>query len=120
MNKINIGVDFSPDPSGRFCTDGDSSGEKFRENSLKPAINDLQEGASIEIILDDGVEGYGSSFLVEGFAGMVKHGYISSDELLKKMKFSYDDEDFEFYEKKIIDYVTQAVFDTEKYVPTTK
>lgn len=120
MNKINIGVDFSPDPSGRFYSDGDSSGENFRENYLKPAINDLPEDSTIEIILDDDVEGYGSSFLVEGFAGMVKYGYIRGDELLRKLKFSYEDEDFEFYESKIINYVDQAVFAAEKYVPTTK
>ena len=119
MKTLNIGLDFSVDPPGRFLTDGKGiNGEEFRENCLKPAIQVLKPGEKLHIILDDGVESYGSSFLSEGFAGMVKFGYISSQDLLEKIVIEYTDEDFEFYKNKIITYITNSEFGAEEYVPT--
>jgi len=117
MKTLNIGQDFSPDPCGRYRTDGKGSGEEFREDCLKPVIGSLESNEKLQIIIDDGVEGYGSSFLVEGFAGMVKHGYISSQELLKKIEILYTDEDFEFYKNKIVEYILQAKFNSQVYKP---
>jgi len=117
MKKLNVGQDFSPDPSGRYRSDGSGSGEAFREDCLKVAIESLGDNEKLHIIIDDGVEGYGSSFLVEGFAGMVKHGYISSDELLKKIEISCTDDDFIFYKNKIVEYIKQAKFNSTKYTP---
>lgn len=117
MTKLNIGKDFSPDPSGRYKSDGDGSGEAFREDCLLPAIKKLSAGEKLQIIIDDGVEGYGSSFLVEGFAGVVKYGYIQKKDLLDKIEIICSDEDFEFYKKKIIDYINQAKFDSQEYIP---
>lgn len=118
MKTLNIGVDFSPDPAGRFLTDGEGNGEAFRESCLKPAIQALKSDEKLSIILDDGVESYGSSFLSEGFAGMVKFGYISSQDLLEKIEIRYTDEDFEFYKNKIITYIKNAEFGSEEYEPT--
>lgn len=118
MKTLNIGRDFSPDPIGRFRTDGDSSGEAFREDQLRVAIQALEPGEKLEIVIDDGIEGYGSSFLVEGFAGMVKYGYISSEELLSKIEILYSNEDFAFYKTKILDYIKQAKFNSKAYKPT--
>jgi len=113
LNRISVGKDFSPDPAGRYRTDGDGSGEAFREDCLKPL---LKSEGKISIIIDDGgVEGYGSSFLVEGFAGLVKYGYIKSEDLLNRIEILYDDEDYEFYKKKIIEYIKQAKYASKKY-----
>ena len=117
MKILNIGRDFSPDPSGRYRTDGDSSGEAFREDHLKAAIESLAPDEKLQIILDDGVEGYGSSFLTEGFAAMVKHGYITSQKLLSKIEITYTEEDFEFYKNKIIEYIKQAQYNSQPYKP---
>jgi hypothetical protein len=108
MKTLNIGKDFSPDPAGRYRTDGSGSGEGFREDCLLPAIRSLSPGEKLKIIIDDGVEGYGSSFLVEGFAGMVKAGHITKSELLNKIEITYTNEDFEFYKNKIIEYINEA------------
>ncbi len=110
---LNIGKDFSPDPSGRYKEDSEASGEVFREDCLKPKIESLGSGEILKIILDDGVEGYGSSFLVEGFAGMVKCGHITSDDLLKVVKFEFTNSDFEFYENKIIAYIEEAEYNSQ-------
>lgn len=116
MNKtINIGKDFSPDPAGRFRGDGNSSGEAFREDYLKDAILKLTPGEKLQIIIDDNVEGYGSSFLSEGFAGMVKYGYTTAEELLSKLDIVYNNADFEFYRDKIFQYIREAKYNSEKY-----
>lgn len=115
MKTLNIGKDFSVDPSGRFRADGDSNGEAFREDYLKAAIESLEANEKLRIILDDGVIGYGSSFLSEGFAGMVKYGYIDKGELLEKIEILYTNEDFEFYKNRIIEYIKQSKFNSSKY-----
>lgn len=115
MTKIlNIGRDFSADPEGRYKTDGPASGEAFREDCLLPKLEGLDENEVLVIILDDNVEGYGSSFLTEGFAGVVKYGHMHSDELLKRIRIQYDDIDFEFYKNKILKYIKEAKFDASR------
>lgn len=118
MSTLNIGKDFSVDPSGRFYADSDGSGEAFRERRLKPAIEDLGPDEKLIVIIDDGVEGYGSSFLSEGFAGMVKYGYITAEDLLNTIEIVYSDQDFEFYKDKIIDYIRDAEYNSQAYKPT--
>jgi hypothetical protein len=118
MNTLNIGKDFSGDPAGRYRSDGGANGEKFREDFLKPKLLELAEGQQLNIILDDDVESYGSSFLTEGFAGMVKYGYMQRHELINKLVFTYSDEDFEFYENKVLQYINEANFNSSAYTPT--
>lgn len=118
MATINIGKDFSLDPAGRYYTDGDGSGEEFREKFLIPALKELKQNEILEIILDDGVEGYGSSFLVEGFAGAVKYGHVQGEQLLKNLYFSFSNSDFEFYKDKIIQYIKEAKFNSKEYTPS--
>lgn len=120
MATLNIGKDFSPNPSGRYRSDGDGSGEAFREDCLKSTLESLGPNEKLNIVLDDGVEGYGSSFLSEGFSGMVRYGYITGDELLQKLEFSFTDPDFEFYKSRIIEYISTAAFNSRKYPPTDR
>jgi len=118
MATLNIGKEFSIDPVGRYYSDSDASGEKFREEILRKKINALSENEKLTIILDDGVEAYGSSFLTEGFAGMVKYGYITSQELLGKIDIQFSDEDFFFYKEKVIQYIKEAKYNSEEYQST--
>lgn len=118
MKTLNIGKDFSTDPIGRFRTDSEFSGEAFREDVLRAKIASLGPNEKLKIILDDNVEGYGSSFLSEGFAGLVKFGYLDKDSLLDKLEFEYSDSDFEFYKNKIIQYIRESSYKSEEYSPT--
>ena len=118
MSVFNIGTQFSDDPQGRFYEDCVGSGEEFREEHLRKKLSALKKGETLTIIMDENVDGYGSSFLTEGFAGMVKYGYMKKEELLSKLKFQYSDSDFAFYEKKVKQYINEAVYNSEKYVPT--
>lgn len=121
MSEFNIGEKFSNEPSGRFYSDtGSRSGESFREDHLKKLIKDLKPNEKVTFILDDDVDTYGSSFLTEGFAGMVKYGYITSKELLSKINFSYSDSDYEFYADKAKQYISEAKYDSVVYKPTER
>ena len=119
MIEINIGKDFSEDPSGRYYSDGEGSGEEFREEVLRPKLEEADKNNDkIRVILDDEVDGYGSSFLVEAFTGVVKFGYMKPDRLLEIIEFSYKDEDFEFFANRCIEYIKNAKFNSEKYKST--
>ena len=118
MSKFNIGEEFSHYPSGRYYQDSKDSGERFREEFLRKKLDSLEEGECLEVVLDDGVHSYGSSFLTEGFAGMVKYGYIRSDELLDKLHLCYTDEDYGFYAKRIVEFIREAKYKSEEYKPS--
>lgn len=120
MKLLNIGSEFSEVPSGRFRSDGKSSGETFREDLLRKKLESLESGEKLRIILDDKVEGYGSSFLVEGFAGIVKYGYMQNKELLSKIELICTNPDFVFYKNKIEQYIREAQFGSQRYVPTKR
>lgn len=83
---INVARDFSRAPAGRFISDGPNSGERFREQVLRPA---LDAGTDVTLELD-GTRGYGSSFLEEAFGGLVRAGYAAVD-LVNRIKFKTKD-----------------------------
>ena len=64
---IDIAKDFSKNPYSR--TTGNESAKHFKEKLLKPFIN---LGAKTIIIVLDGANGYGSSWLHEAFGNLLK------------------------------------------------
>lgn len=69
---INIAKDYTKSPGGRFITEGEYSGEDFRERILAPAFKQCQEKKEELIVNLDGGYGYGSSFLEEAFGGLAR------------------------------------------------
>lgn len=83
--NISISQGFSDVPAGRFLTDGNWTGQKFREEILVPALKKADKAHPVIVDIND-VEGYGSSFLEEAFGGLVrKEGYTKEklDDILK-------------------------------------
>ncbi|MFC3078208.1 STAS-like domain-containing protein [Phenylobacterium terrae] len=71
--RIDLAADFSPTPLGRYKRQGRFSGEAFREDHLKPALNRYRR-----ITIDlDGATGLSTGFLDEAFAGLVRDGTLS-------------------------------------------
>lgn len=103
MNKcvISIANDFSKTPAGRYETDGPYSGQRFRNELLIPTLQDCDK---VTINLD-GTIGYGSSFLEEAFAGVVRLNIFSKKELLKKLTIISSRE---LYKETIINYIREA------------
>jgi len=78
---INIAEDFSRCPGARYPSEGDFSGEEFRNNYLKPTIEEaLKKGQRVRIILD-GSAGYSTAFLEEAFGGLVREDGFTPDQL---------------------------------------
>lgn len=69
MKEYFIARQYTDAPGGRFIDDGPYSGEDFRENVLKPMINELSGKQKIHLIFD-GAYGYATSFLEEAFGGL--------------------------------------------------
>jgi hypothetical protein len=101
---IKIASEFSEVPAGRFRTDGDYSGERFREDILRQAL-----ASADEVVVDiDGASGYPSSFLEEAFGGLVRKGYFTRAELHRKLKIKAADGAFKPYAVAIWRFIDQA------------
>lgn len=123
MKKLYIGKYFSDDPSGRFYTDGDGSGEEFREEVLKVILDDINKSRSnkkLIINIDENVEGYGSSFFSEAFGGLIKYGYFEKKFVLDHIDIEWNDPDYEFYKSRIIETVSNARYSSKIYSSTKK
>jgi len=97
---IKISDDFSRYPAGRYRTDGPYSGEKFREEILRPIL-EKNEIATIDL---NDVRGYGSSFLEEAFGGLIRAGFPLK---LIKRSFKFVSEDRSIIEE-IEEYISDA------------
>jgi len=100
--------DFSKAPFGRYKSDGEFSGEAFREilaNKLKYS----QEHNEPLIIKLDNVYGLGSSFLEESFGGLVRKGLFTKEELLESSpRLLQIETEFDFYAIEIESYIREA------------
>ena len=79
--EINIAKDFSRCPSARYRTEGDYSGEEFRETLVAPKLNEAIEKHCQLIIVLDGAAGYSTSFLEESFGGLIRHDNFTLEDL---------------------------------------
>lgn len=86
--SITIATDYSSEPFGRYPSDGDANGTRFREEWLKPALTDSE---TVTVVLD-GAEGYGSSFLEEAFGGLVRLCGFTEKDLHQRLKLISDDD----------------------------
>ncbi|AXF61935.1 MULTISPECIES: STAS-like domain-containing protein [Enterobacteriaceae] len=94
MKIVKISERF-PYPGPRFKRLGPQSGEEFKSYMLKILKDtyglDYKKNNNITIMIDlDGTPGYGSSFLEEGFGGLIREGVPY--ELLKSLKIKTDEE----------------------------
>ncbi|MBU2848594.1 STAS-like domain-containing protein [Acidithiobacillus ferriphilus] len=98
---IYIADDFSTTPAGRYKSDGQFSGEKFRDDILMPAL----KTHDIVIVNLDNTIGYGSSFLEEAFGGIIRSGTFTHKELKKKLKIKSSRS---FYINRVWSYIEAA------------
>jgi hypothetical protein len=107
MDKINISIlkDFSKTPGVRYPSEGNFSGQEFRDDILIPKVEQaIKENKHLVIDLD-GTDGLGPSFLEEAFGGLVRKGY-SADTLLSIMEFKSDE--IPYYIDDIKRYISEA------------
>ena len=80
---IHIASQWSKAPTGRDRSDGPSNGTDFRNKFLVPNIP-IYSRIHIDL---DGTDGYGSSFLDEAFAGLIRAGALTKGEFLNQFTF---------------------------------
>jgi len=85
---ISIAKQFSEFPVGRTPADTNVSGQAFREKFL---VQRLHNGEKLLIDLDD-VEGFGSSFLDEAFAGLIRNDGFTLAQLEMLIEFKADED----------------------------
>lgn len=102
MIAINV-IDFSEFPGPRKESIGPSSGEKFRDSVLLPAI--LKNPHDVIVVNLDGTAGYGSSFLEEAFGGLLRHN-VSFTKAMEICNHIVSEEDESLIDE-IREYITE-------------
>lgn len=87
--ELNIAKDYSNTPGGRFISEGDFSGEDFREKLLKPKYLEAKNKKEKLIINMDGCYGYAPSFLDESFGGLSRE---MNEDILEYIEIVSQDE----------------------------
>lgn len=87
IKTIVVGKDFSIAPSGRELDHFPFGGEAFRVRKLVPALKEHEK-----VVVDlAGVEGYGSSFLDEAFAGLIRKESYTLSQLQERLEIMTSD-----------------------------
>lgn len=83
---INLVSEFSAKPAGRYTNDVyPDSGERFRDNFLAPALKEFDR----VIVVLDGYNRYGRSFLDEAFGGLIRESKFKKSELDEKLVYQH-------------------------------
>ncbi|WP_462282192.1 STAS-like domain-containing protein [Ruminococcus champanellensis] len=90
MMTINICRDFTETPGARYKSEGEFSGEEFRDDLLKHKYLEARARNEKLIIELDGGYGYATSFLEEAFGGLAR--MYPQNEVLDTLSFVSNDE----------------------------
>ncbi|MCE7607959.1 STAS-like domain-containing protein [Vibrio fluvialis] len=102
-NIIHLYVtDYTYDPFGRYEEDGEGNGEVFRTKYLMPVLN---RGDIAYVHLDGINDEYGSSFIVEAFANLIRKENMSYDDVKNRVKLVSRHQD---WIDEIDDYIREA------------
>lgn len=93
---------------GRDEKDSEFNGTKFRKTILAPAIREAIESHAKVIISLANVMSFGSSFLEEAFAGLVRKESISKKDLQSVLKIEAGARENERYRDAILRYIERA------------
>ena len=105
--QIKIRRDFTTAPGPRYRSEGDHSGEQFREDVLQPKVQlAVTNGEELTIDLD-GTSGYGTSFLEESFGGLIRECHFTLAQLKSILRFKSSDE------PELIDEINEYLNDAE-------
>jgi hypothetical protein len=98
---IDLASVFSPYPSGRFEDDSAFNGERFRNQILEPALSEAMAHGDKVIVNIDGVRSFGSSFLEEAFAGLVRLRKFGRKDILDILEIRCTKPHLKFYKENI-------------------
>ena len=78
---LNIAKEYTRCPGARYESEGDYSGERFRNEYLAPKLKEaIEAGVKLEVVLD-GSAGYSTSFLEESFGGLIRTDHYTLQDV---------------------------------------
>ncbi len=90
--NLSVAEEFSRTPGPRFRTEGNFSGQQFREDLLERRfLQAVKEGAKLLVDLDGGY-GYATSFLEEAFGGLAR--LHDQSQILRTLEFKSTEEPY--------------------------
>ncbi|ELK8498922.1 STAS-like domain-containing protein [Vibrio alginolyticus] len=84
-------TDYTTEPYGRYFGDGDGNGEEFRKVYILPRLKNCDK---LVINLDGVEDEYGSSFIVEAFANLIRKENMAYTDLKTKIVFESSNDDW--------------------------
>lgn len=108
MIKIIIAEDFTKIPGARYSSEGDFSGEEFRNKILYPKYLEAKKKKEKLVVILDGCYGYATSFLEESFGGLVRE--TKEKGILNNIQIVSDEDE------SLIELINRYVKDAEKKV----
>lgn len=109
MEKLTLRVvEFSRTPGFRYIKDGPFSGELFRRDFLQPRFQEALDRKAILVVILDGTQGYGTSFLEESFGGLSRQ--YGAATVSKHLEIISEDEPY--LADDIKTYIDEASFKT--------
>ena len=101
-------AEFSQYPGGSLRTQGDHSGQEFREERLTPALRKaLIEGLTVVVNLD-GTMGLSTAFSREAFGGLVAKDGFTLEQLRKALVIGGDEPSSRVYVDEAWAYIKSA------------
>lgn len=108
--KVLTVSEYTTEPYGRYIDDGDGNGEEYRTDYIMPI---LKKGHNLIINLDGVEDEYGSSFVVEAFANLIRKENMTYDEVKQRITFISNHQD---WLDEIEYYLTEAKNDIHKRI----
>lgn len=99
-----ISEKFTKTPGGRYKSDGEFSGEQFREEILEGLFRETVANKDVLIVDLDDTYGYPSSFLEESFGGLAR---VFGVELVKQ-NIDFISNDDPMQKERIVKYIENA------------
>ncbi len=105
---IDLANEFSRYPSGRYPSDGTHNGQAFRTEILVPALRRAISEDTILVVDIDGVRTFGSSFLEEAFAGLVRLGLFDRGQLDRHLEIRCQKSHLKLFKDAILSLIREA------------
>ncbi|EGR2225735.1 STAS-like domain-containing protein [Vibrio parahaemolyticus] len=84
-------TDYTTEPYGRYFEDGHGNGEEFRTQYILPRLKNCDK---LVINLDGVEDEYGSSFIVEAFANLIRKENMTYTDLKMKITFESSNDEW--------------------------
>lgn len=102
--ELHIATEFGTTPGPRHKSEGEYSGEEFRDEILTPRFKEALDNQDILLVDLDSTEGYATSFLEEAFGGLARE--LGVEECLSTLQFKSEEEPYLIAE--VESYIRQA------------